>query len=92
MISRVSENKTSGDFVRCQFLAGAAICRSHVQSSQTAAQYVNQNGAHHVGNLVMCGQYPVNWNDPFRWCKQRKHLRCHEAGKKLPCKYLGEKC
>ena len=58
MISCVSKNKTSGEFVRCQFPADATICQSHVQSSQTAAQYGHQNGAYHVGPLVMCGQYP----------------------------------
>ncbi len=80
MISCISENKTSGEFVQCQFLADATIHRSHVQSSQTAAQYSNQNGAHHVGTLVMCGQYPVNWNDLFRWCERWKHLCCCGAG------------
>ena len=49
------QEQNIGEFVRCQFLADATICQSHVQSSQTAAQYGNQNGAHHVGTLVMCG-------------------------------------
>ncbi len=83
-----SKNKTSGEFIRCHFLANATIHQSRAQSSWTAAQYRHQSGAHHVGTLVRCGQYPVNWNDPFLWCEQRKHLRCHRAGKKLPCKYL----
>ncbi len=91
MISHVSKNKTSGEIVRCHFPAHATIRQSCAWSSQTAVQYRHQSGAHHVGTLMMCGKYTVNWNDPFRWWERRKH-RCHGAGKKLPCKYLGKKC
>ena len=90
MISRVSENKTSGEFVRCRFPAHATIRRSRARSSRTAAQYCHQSGVHHMCNHVMFGQYPVHWNDPFQWWERRKH-RCHGAGKKLLCKYLGKK-
>jgi len=52
MISRVSENKTSGEFVRCRFPAHATIRRSRARSSRTAAQYCHQSGVHHMCNHV----------------------------------------
>jgi hypothetical protein len=59
MISRVSENKTSGEIVRCRFPAHATIRRSRARSSQTAAQKWCTS---HVHPCV----FWTNWNDPFR--------------------------
>ena len=52
MISRVSENKTSGEFIRCRFLANETIRQSRVRSSWTAAQYHHQSSVHHM--CAMC--------------------------------------
>ena len=57
MISRVRENKTSGEFIRCRFPADVTIHQSRARSSLTAAQSGTQNGAHHVGTIVMCRYY-----------------------------------
>ncbi len=55
MISRVSENKTSGEMVRCRFPADATIRQSCAWSSWTAAQYRHQGGVHHMCAHVFCG-------------------------------------
>ena len=57
MISCVSKNKTSGEFVRCHFPADATIPQSRARSSQTAT---------HVHPCVFLDNTD-NWNDPF-WC------------------------
>ncbi len=57
MISRVSENKTSGKCLRCRFLANATIHRSHALSSPTVVCSNYRSGAHHMSTHVIWRQY-----------------------------------
>ena len=57
MISRVSENKTSGKCLRYHFLANATIRQSRAWSLPTAARSNYRSGAYHMSIHVLWQQY-----------------------------------
>ncbi len=71
MISHVSKNKTSGEFVLCNFPAHATICRRRARSSQTAAQYCHQSGEDNTDN----------WNGPSGCGGSDGNIAVMEPGK-----------